>query len=664
MTLNLEFFKSADSEKPYQTKSFDISCRTPPPLRCTASWSKGRFHDCTFVEASLSSFSSEENVKGRYRLQLAYKPDHMPISDGEGDFFCENKNKEKVYRLQLFRGACGMSFVRLLYRVSTAADWTERFSFEVEVEPSVEKRAALEGMVDELLQGSPHEVLSRLEGLSKAPIERRWERGRAPSEWGSTLVRYEEMHKLFDMLKPMLELLRKRHSISLIRGFDRRPVSGLRRVIPISRRDMEKRSANQNPKARVLCPIVLQSEDIPIHRGIKGFLLRFKRELTEVLKVVQKSIGRDCDNLEELGRESEKHPNIWDIESKREEIEIKEWIAESIRGIQGRCASFLSEVYPWARSNPVSPMTIGADQIPANETYRRVYAEMLRFAKKQFLSDVIEGNFLVPQYVRCSDGGPSLWQKNYSYIYESWVFARLLQAFEQEGFNGLSDKYRERSRRMLRDLNLGSVTNEPICAEMVKGGMRIDMFHGLYAVKPKDGDKWAEFTSITKRETPDFVIVFTNLKSQSEQYHDFHWLVLDAKSGRVLDENARQKQGEYGKKFLRNMERPDQSWLIYSGDYRGEAGVEFRKEDNAGRLSWDDERGIEGWSPRNVYAEGALRANVRSVLENDVFRIFARGQIATARRRLGLSTQEGDDSEHGAEASVSEEVATLSRELN
>ena len=91
----------------------------------------------------------------------------------------------------------------------------------------------------------------------------------------------------------------------------------------------------------------------------------------------------------------------------------------------------------------------------------------------------------------------------------------------------------------------------------------------------------------------------------------------------------------YLSKFLRYDEPPDQSWLVYSGEYNGRAGIEF-EDVNDGPFKWSKDLGIEGWSDRWVNARGHLRANCKTVESYDVFREFAKVEIITAKKRLGV----------------------------
>ena len=634
MTLELLFFKGKDVGLPYQTVSFDIEgSANPSVLHCELPQSRGLFHDCTYVEAKLTGGT---NFKGRYRLQLAYKPDYEPVADKDGEFVDNNENK----RLQLLRGACGVSLMRLLSRTSTApeSEWKERFTFHIEVEPAREKRTALNCMVDELLEDSPQDALSKVEGLSRVRIDRRWVRGDVPDDWCHVEMKYEEMLKLYKSISPRLESLKRHHSINLVRGFEYMGVESLHRIPRITIRDIEKKSARVVIGRKVMGSVVIESDDIDIHRAIKDFLVCFRSEARLLLDDVAKSMERDRREIGSLVSQSKKQKNQWDIADKEKEIAFKKEMESGIRRMIEGCTIFLAGNYPWSLCRRLSIVYVPAERIPSSEHYRYLHAKILQFIQKRFFWSSVHGRFFVPQYVRYNDGEPSAWQKNYSYIYEAWVFKRIIEAFSREGFQEISENHRKKARQMLKNLQLGPVVNDPIHAEMTNGEMCIDLFHGLRACKHEKGDSWSEFTTgKVSRLTPDFAIIFTNPKGSGMQF--FHWIVLDAKSGWKLDDaknDPREKREMYLRCFLRYEQPPDQSWLVYSGEYEGKAKVEFDEiEDNMDHFTWGA-LGIEGWSDRWNQCRGHLRVNCNSVKTNDVFREFARVEIATANKRLGL----------------------------
>ena len=498
MTLQLSFFRSEDSDIPYQTASFDLedSETNPQVLVCDLAKSRGLFHDCTYVEARLIGVS---DVKGRYRLQLAYKPDFMPVTDKDGDF----STVDGSTRLQLLRGACGLSLMRLLFRSSTAVEWDERFAFRIEVEPSREKRLTMDSMVDELMNDRPQEVFSRFEGLSQTKVERRWVKGEVSADWWSALIKYEEMKNLYVSISPRLRLLMRNSSVNLTLGLRYMSISNLRRLHRITVRDIEKKAAWRAVGRKVLGPFVRESGNIDIHSAIKDFLIRFKTEAVQLQGVVMESISRDKLEINELVVRDElwksrnkPQLNQWDVEDKKNEVAVKEQMVNYICLMIEGCASFLSGSYPWSRCDRLPIVYVPIVRVPSSELYQYLYEKMLQFIQKRFFWSSVNGRFFVPRYVRYSEGEPSTWQKNYSYIYEVWVFKRIIEAFSKEGFQEITERYREKACQMMRNLQLGPVSNEPVHAEMTNGRMRVDIFHGLKAYKMERGDRWSEFTYV------------------------------------------------------------------------------------------------------------------------------------------------------------------------
>jgi hypothetical protein len=332
-----------------------------------------------------------------------------------------------------------------------------------------------------------------------------------------------------------------------------------------------------------------------------------------------------------------------------EEMQIRQLFSYKKRmyAIAQKCRMYLADVYPWSQCPRRALTTISIFEIPEASAYKSIYYNCLIFLRKRFFRDsVIEGYLYVPEYIREEeDGTPSVWQRNYSYIYEYWVFNRLVKAFDKAGFQGLKDRYCALIRKKVINLCLGASHNEPIHAESKKGELQIDIFHGISAYRYglAMSDPFPEFSCSAEGNndllTPDFAIVFT----APSRVEYFHWIVLDAKSGQTLRQGDIDKRNKYLTELRRfESEPPDQSWLIYSGNFSLKSGIEFNADSGNqlarnNPMTWDCNAGILNWKTQKLHPVGHIRSNILSLQQGgDPFQEFAQGIVSTARARLGL----------------------------
>ena len=639
MKLKLTFFRKSDDTLPSAGPLFfevPVS-NTTPRLSESDGEIPGHYSDLIYVESSLEDTTGIQ-TKGLYKIKLAYKPDYEPIADKEGAFVVGENN-----RFQLFRGADGKSILWLLKRntASAKSEFRELAKYSIDITPSEEKQRAMRTMVEELLVDDPSSALSELEGLSMLQLERRWKRGLANREVWDPKTKCEELEKLMQELEPNLEWIRKNFASCVIKSHVRLPRNKIRKYSPKTFRDIARFKDSGND-VRLTAPFLKNSNAISIHRAIKDFLLDLRQDTIGMFVRIGCAINERSKEQSAVPKE-----DPWRRNDLIEEIRILSSYRERAKRLATRCAVFLLAYYPWSRCRRVSISLVSRQDIPNTAPYIATYDIIQRFYKLRFFEEsLLNGLLYIPEYIRRDeDGIPSVWQRNYSSIYEYWVFKRLREAFSKAsgGFRNLDTSFRSQLRNRVLNLCLGSTNNEPIHATTQTGDLQIDLFHGVVAYtdagQNKRSDLRPPFSAIKKsKQTPDFAIVF----SVPTTHGKYHWLVLDAKSDQELKDFAIDKRNQYTNSIKYGNEPPDQSWLIYSGSSSKVPGIEFDSIDlnQFHNLRWKPASGIQNWETNKLHPVGHIRANVISLNTNkghDPFLEFAKGQISTARNRLGLS---------------------------
>ena len=542
MNLNLYFYRDKD-EAPRNVAAYDWCDSIPPyeygakrtpregkPISC------GRttvFRDSVLVEARLSE-CDEEQVGGLYKLKLGDRSDYEPESEDTGWF--ESKSNK---RMQLFRGASGRSWLCLLKRNSASedAEYRELARFQISVDPPPEKKKALDGMIDELLSWNPYDVVTETEGISIDKIQQTWVDGDVADEAEDIRIKVGEIEVLLRCLRPWLITISQNSAERLIRCLQKTRIASVHRFSAKTIRDI-RRITDTDVFTKVRSSVLSRSSEIPIHCAIKDLLLSLKSYAHSMQSRVNCSRTR-------IEKDIELIPNAdkWSRKEARKNIARYEDFNRRLTAIANTCVVLLFPGYPWSNCRRLPITAISLISVPDTPPYRKVYFKMLEFRRKRFLWLAKQGRMDVPKYVRESEGESSIWQKNYSFIYEAWIFKRLVEAFVAEGFEELDASFRLRLRQNVNELYLGPVLNEPIHANFRKGNMQIDMFYGVVAYPWNKNTSCQEFTAWEDRKdtgkntpkarlTPDFVIVF------SHGMKDFHWIVLDAKAWNRLGKDA------------------------------------------------------------------------------------------------------------------------------
>ncbi len=613
---------------------------------------KGAVSDLVFLEAKLEKTAPDEDLDSLYQLKLAYRPDYEPQTDARGRFFTWGKgNKLHVFRMQMLRGASGPSTLRLLRRANMTEDfkWDTIAEFDIEVEPNPDKKYLLNHMVDEMIDVNPSAVLSTLEGLSRANIKEEWFSSATASTLRDVERQIGEFEKLIESLKPHLLDIASRCTGRVVRTYQRISLERRCKISPKTRRDMNRRLLLGISHGKVCAPVLSMSYDVPIHRAIKGFLLYFKNSVVDLINKLKDSISADEDRLSKVPDVDKFLPkNI------KEEIVFKRSLLDNAKKIVEKCQPFLTEGCPWTQCRGAVSGSIdylATVDIPNTEAYKCAHKMMMDFLKLRDFKGRVNGCFRLPKYVRDSDDGEcSTWQKNYSFIYEAWVFKRLVQAFINEGLEDLETNYTRQVEQCIKNIHLGPTFNDPICAKLKQRDcpLRVELYGGIRAYQDKNSNVRG-FTS-GYLLTPDYAIVFYSDNSPESQY----WIVLDAKSVPYLDTTDVEKRDKYRDGVWFNGKLPNQSWLIYSAPKDGSAKIEFNPDEvEHDSPPWTDalraakpliRNAHMSFSRNGLYGEGSVasqrvghvRANVNTIQTYDVFSEFAEGQIAIAKKTLQI----------------------------
>lgn len=664
MYLKIFFYRDKDSKEPF--------CKTQTPIDdgledgnrnlihfSEGTWGvKGPVADCVYLEAQLERVDHDENLDSLYQLQLAYRPDYEPQTDAVGMFVTwgrdDKGNKVPVFRMQMLRGASGESVLRLLRRTNKTEEftWLTIAEFDIDVSPNPTKKLLLDSMVDEMLGVNPFAVLSKFEGLSKTNIKEEWFLSETASSLRDVERQIYGFEKVVTLLRPHLLDIVSRCAGIVVRTYQRINQERIRKITPKTRRDMDRRLLMGISHGRACAPVLSMSYDMPIHRATKGFLLYFKNCVADLISKLNDSVTKDANRLSEM-------PDV-DRFLRRDillGINFKQSLLDRAGTILGECRRFLSEECPWmqCRGDVVGTIDyLATVEVPNTEAYKCAHMVMLDFMKWRDFRGRLNGCFRLPKFVRDSDDGEcSTWQKNYSFIYEAWVFKRLVQAFMNEGFKELGTNYAQQVAQSIKNVHLGPVFNEPICARLEPGdsSLKVELYGGIRAY-PDGTLNIRGFTSHFKKphlSTPDYAIVFYNDNSPSSQY----WIVLDAKSGMSLDVGAVEARDKYMKVVWFNGKKPNQSWIIYSGPKDDVAEIEFNPDEmEQANPPWTEKLrrkdtsplaentgvsftryGLSGGKTDDRYV-GHVRANVNSIKVCDIFSEFAKGQIEIAKKTL------------------------------
>lgn len=664
MKLELKFFLKDEKGKPY-----------PFPDRPTYTWEDGPKEDeitgCSFPETTLVSAFFSETGNDKYRLQLAFQPDFSYSKIGNNKEFYTEKRKvnsagqcikdengkdiwERDNCVNLFQGAMGSSVLRLSQR-NLDHEWEDIFSVRIAITPSKDKLELMRKMAVSLFPINPFLVLSNVEGLSKVNVVRSWEQGDSKEYEWNAYIELETVKWMYRRLFPRLYAITYDCAYQVAVRHEMAKIHQLRRIDGRCRRKIENLVLRYNGEPignrRIMASSRCCDVNIVAHRAIGSFLWRQLKRLLYISRFLDEKIREKYRFIEQEIDGNKKKSYRGAIQ---EEESMKLSIDKFVRKIQ-----HVISIGPWARADSgESIFKATPKDFSFNENYGYVYSLIGAFEKMRFMWRNAIGEMLTPS-VRLVDssGGESRWQRNYSYVYESWVFVSLLKAFKACGFPMLN-QYRTKIIRRSIDSFMGQRNNDPVPCASEDGELMVELFHGVCA--PKWDANSVENKGLSHHAdhgdpiTPDFEIRF--IKKGFDDDHDSEYvIVLDAKSGRVLGNESIQQRNKYIQKLYRNQDQdpPHQVWLVYSGT--SSSGVEFNDLDGKecwagsetmieespgqhnGKFRWTLDGITDGRKyKRNKPFVGHLRCNAETIVGKNVFEEFVRVQLKTVRRYFGL----------------------------
>lgn len=636
----------------------------------------GEFNEGAMVMASLTDLESPPSCND-YCFQLAYNPSYkFDCLRGEKNkeggtvwqlFYKESKkNKEgkrvkiPIQQQRLLYGAMGASVLRLMVR-NSQGDYVDIWQAVVNVRPDSDRLQVMRKMVSEIFPVNPYLAMSSAWGLSQISVRKEWKgESRSLSIW-SALIEYEATKFVFKKMAPHLQRMIV-SSASKIERHD--AVVGtrfVRRLTPQVIRRISRQVATMGVLAidsRVWASALSDSNDIVAHRVIGDFLRSRLIRLTMIQHEYQRFIvaGRmEFDDRLSGGDKKGYHKRA--IQAEIKTINAIEKLKESIGAI------YVSG--PWNGLQPGLPiLSLTADAFQYGPHYRYVYSQLSDFERMRYIWNSNENTQSHIRTLARELGNtgekPNQWIRNYSEIYEGWVFVRLLRAFERLGF-GMLKQYQSCVVKNAIDAYMMQRHNTKFELLSQNVDIKVELCYGCSFPPYKCKGFWHMKDGTTDTLTPDFSIRISRVGANEESYA----LVLDAKSGRQLhsrDIAARDKYEEYVRKNADDA--LDHVWLVYAGESRvaknPTAGIEFSSLD--GKECWSDEdwhdagrqespvtkNGTFVWSRAGISKEGLmkkfsrratfvghLRANSVTADGSDVFEEFVEGIVNTARYVLG-----------------------------
>lgn len=641
---------------------------------------------CKFPEKTCVAAFFSERGDDKFLLQLADQPDISYRYLGEnGNFFTkkykvdaagkrvrdENGHyiRERGNCENLFRGAMGDSVLKLSQR-NYDQEWVDIVSINVSIEPDADKRELMQKMALTLLPINPFLVLSNIEGLSKASVSRYWEHGDSKEEEWNAYIEVETIKWIFNRLFPRLFAIISDCAYRISVKSEVTKVGRLRHVDGRSRRAMEKlllRHGAGMENRTIIGSSRYCDVNVVAHCVIGAFLCNQIRRLSRIERFLGKKIDEKKRCKEEKGETDCNKRNYYE-RAIREEAAMKKSVRRLKRKIQE-----VFGVGPWAQSNlNVSIFKATPEDFSFDENYRYVYSLVETFEKIRFLWRNNVGEMLTPSVdYGAGRARQSRWQRNYSYVYEAWVFVSLLKAFQSCGFSMLS-QYRAKIIARAIDSFMGQRNNDPVQCDSSDGELQVELFHGVCASKwdpENDINGLSHHLEHDNPLTPDFEIRFVK-KGATAVSESEYVILLDAKSGRFLCNVDVQSRKKYETAIYRNQDQdpPHQVWLVYSGishksddnDTVPKAGVEFDHED--GRECWAASETMAEESPRLHNGKfkwtqdgitdgrkfrrskpfvGHLRGNAVTVSDNNVFEEFVKVQLETVKGYFGIKSSCG-----------------------
>ena len=636
----------------------------------------GEYNEDAFVMASLAEMGSLRPSREDYCLQLAYNPSYKfdCLRSEDGQLYYEKRRKNKDGKLvkkpepqgKLFYGAMGHSVLRLMERNSKGV-YVDIWQGVVNVKPDADRLQMMRKMVSEIFPVNPYLAMSSAWGLSQISVSEKWKGElRSLSIW-SALIEYEATKFVFKKIAPHLQGMIASSASKIERHDAVVGVGSIRRISPQVIRRISRRVATMGELAidsRVWASALSDSNDIVSHRVIGDFLRTRLIRLTKIRQEYQRFIDAGKMEIDDrLSGGDKKGYHKRTIQEENKTINAIEKLKESIGAI------YVSG--PWNGLHSGLPiLSLTAEAFQYGPHYRYVYSQLSDFERMRYIWNSNENTQskirTLSRELGNAGAKPNQWIRNYSEIYEGWVFVRLLRAFERLGF-GMLKQYQSNVVKNAIDAYMGQRHNTQFELFSQDSDIKIELCYGCsFPPCSQESNGFCHIkTDMPDTLTPDFSIRISRIGESEESYA----LVLDAKSGRQLhswDMKAREKYEMNVRKNADDM--LDHVWLVYAGESRADkepaAGIEFSSLD--GKECWSDEDDENGgwhvagrqespvtkngtfvWSRAGISQKGLmkkfsrratfighLRANSVTAESSDVFEEFVEGIVNTARKVL------------------------------
>lgn len=621
-----------------------------------------------------------------YRLRLGYNPSVMYncVDDlggwGEGTMYDErNKDKDKSSR-KLFLGAMGPS-VLVLEEAQKDGEFADVLWVPVVIRPRADRLRMMQAMVAEILPINPYLALSTVWRMSKIRISKQWRSESVSALAWSALMEYEVTSWLFDTIRPHLYGIASSPADAVSHAQAVVKIKSIRRLSSsmacrICRKAVVMGALSRD--AYVKGNTLSASGDIVAHRAIGDFLKarleRLSRIEHEMKRLVEIGTAEFRDKV--AGDDKREYNKLAIVE----EHKIIQKI-DALRKSIGAC--YVSG--PW-HGLPSGPqiLSVRREEFSYGAHYQYIYAQMSAFAKMQFIWNE---HSCAPalrvsrrqEVVNDKSREPNEWIHNYSVIYEGWVFIRLMRAFERLGFSML-EGYRACVVKNAIDAFMGQKHNTQFRMRSESSGLLVELCYGCsFPKKTQDSTTFCYTTDDdTRTLTPDFSLLIRRIDSDEKVYA----LVLDAKSGRWLNDWDIRARNKYEEKVWKNAdEKLEQVWLIYAGKSESRAGIEFSQSQLDGNECWND--GGKWHEDAREESPGTKNGSFvwgrEGISQKGLMKCFKRGATFVGHLRANAITDKGaqylkrllraSSIRHimcwgwRTNVDVSEEVATLSREL-
>ena len=619
------------------------------------------------VEAKLTG---DFNRNYEYRLQVGKEPDvvakaKMGNGSDNGAIFYETRNEES--RFDLFRYVMTKSWLKLIELTydenRKPIILREVFSEPVYVIPPDDKIRRLKQMMEDMSHDAPQFFLNYITWqMALCGFRTIWEEGY--TSHCDAKMELDAVSKVLDKLRGPFDCINKAPKKSFGIVYRKLTEERIRRCRGRVARKLELVSGGSQGTNRIIAAVKIVNHKVAAHAVMKEFFALLMRRCDDIQSYFIGQVNqlkKDIKAYQGLykNRENRAYQGVtFEIETKLKTYE--EYIRES-DSVKARAERYYRADLFNDVSKALRIFDVNRTVFSGNVGYELAYDIILEFERRRHhwswarYSNKYKTPNLLVDADKTSDIESKLVRK-YSMVYEFWCYYRLIKASEKIAtfVAGQELSSADGSRCVFR-----------------KGDIELVIVHGFSAKVNATDNASSEFLltnghfvdkktkqvikEYAKERTPDFALIFTNVKSEKTEVKT-KWIVADAKSHECMDyKQIIAKRENYLKYLRRNVpsrqrqnewQPASQGWMFYAGeDSDSPCGVECPplefadmngEEPQAGSIDYtfSPERGIDrengGDKPR-----GHVHANIDSLgNDNKPFEDFIKGEFATMEREL------------------------------